>query len=303
MAEWPAKHDMAKSMTGYGKAEAILENGKITVEIRSLNGKNADINLKSSLIPKEQDLPLRKKISESLTRGTIDVFVGWEPNAAENAKQINIELAKEYCSQIRAMAEAIGIDMTEDGRQHLISTVLKMPDVIDSRKQDIITADNWPAVDKAFDEALLKINEFREREGAILKADVTSKVEKILDCSHAIEQYEKERTDAIREKILARFEELKLQPDQQRLEQEMIFYLEKLDINEERVRLRQHCAYYLETLENDPFPGKKLGFIAQEMGREINTTGSKANHTEIQKLVTSMKDELEKIKEQSLNIL
>ncbi|MCQ2143664.1 MAG: YicC family protein [Bacteroidales bacterium] len=294
---------MAKSMTGYGKAEAILENGKITIEIRSLNGKSADINLKTSLIPKDKEMGLRKKIADSLTRGTIDVFITWEPNAAENAKQINAGLVKDYFAQMKDLAGELGLALGSNASGEILSTLMKMPDVIDVKKQDIVTEENWPIVDAAFDRALEAINAFRETEGAILTADVTSKVEKILACSKEIEKYEKARTEAVREKILARFEELSLKPDTDRLEQEMIYYLEKLDINEERVRLRQHCAYYLDTLAGEEFPGKKLGFIAQEMGREINTTGSKANHQEIQKLVTSMKDELEKIKEQSLNIL
>jgi len=296
-------------MTGYGKSEAILENGKITVEFRTLNGKNADISIKSNLLPKDKELAIRKKIADSLQRGTIDMYITWEANAADNAKTINQDLAVEYYKQmleIKKLLKYTAPGEVSQGRDEfadIMSTILRMPDVIDSRKQDIITEENWPLVEKAIDEALENLNAFREREGKILMADVTAKVNSILAASHEIEKYEKERTEAVRERILARFEEIKLQPDQQRLEQEMIFYLEKLDINEERVRLRQHCAYYIETLENDPLPGKKLGFIAQEMGREINTTGSKANHTEIQKLVTSMKDELEKIKEQSLNIL
>lgn len=291
-------------MTGYGKGEAILENGKLTVEIRSLNGKNADINLKSSLLPKDKELGIRKKIADSLTRGTIDVFLNYEANVAESAKQINLPLAAGYYAQMVSLRESLGLGKPDEkDAQEVISGILRLPDVVDVKKQDIITEENWPLVEAAFDKALENINAFRETEGAILAADVTAKVNRILEFSKEIEQYERERTDAIREKILARFEELSLQPNQDRLEQEMIFYLEKLDINEERVRLRQHCAYYLDTLANDPFPGRKLGFIAQEMGREINTTGSKANHTAIQKLVTSMKDELEKIKEQSLNIL
>lgn len=300
---------MTNSMTGYGKAEAILENGKLTIEIRSLNGKNADINLKSSLIPKDKELSVRKKIAEALTRGTIDVFINWEANAADSAKTINQDAVLEYYKQLTEIKKLLNytapgeVTSGKDEFTDLMATILRMPDVVDSKKQDIITEENWPLVDKAFDQALEAINAFRATEGAILKADVTAKVEKILECSREIEKYEKERTEAVREKIIARFEELSLQVDQSRLEQEMIYYLEKLDINEERVRLRQHCAYYLETLENEEFPGKKLGFIAQEMGREINTTGSKANHQQIQKLVTSMKDELEKIKEQSLNIL
>jgi len=293
-------------MTGYGKAEAILENGKLTVEFRTLNGKNADISIKSSLLPKDKELAIRKKIADSLNRGTIDMFITWEPNAADAARQINMDVARSYLAQAKVLGTEMGapnMEMNSEAAASLLNAVLRLPDVIDSRKQDIITEENWSLVEAAIDEALANLNAFREREGLILMADVTAKVNSILASSHEIEKYEKERTDAVRERILARFEELNLQPDQQRLEQEMIFYLEKLDINEERVRLRQHCAYYLETLNNDPLPGKKLGFIAQEMGREINTTGSKANHTEIQKYVTSMKDELEKIKEQSLNIL
>lgn len=300
---------MAQSMTGYGKAEAILENGKLTIEFRTLNGKNADISIKSSLLPKDKELAIRKKVADTLQRGTIDMFISWEANAAENAKKINQDLALEYFKQIRELKKLISytepgaITTGKDEAMDALAMVLRMPDIIDSKKQDIITEENWPVVEKAIEEALANLNDFRTREGAILVADVTAKVNHILECSHEIEKYEKERTDAVRERILAKFEELSIKPDHDRLEQEMIFYLEKLDINEERVRLRQHCAYYLETLCNDPFPGKKLGFIAQEMGREINTTGSKANHTEIQKLVTTMKDELEKIKEQSLNIL
>jgi uncharacterized protein (TIGR00255 family) len=181
--------------------------------------------------------------------------------------------------------------------------ILRMPEVMDAKKQDVITEDNWPVVEACIDEALKNINAFRSHEGEVLYKDVTEKVENIMAYSKQIEQYESERTETIREKILNRFAEIKAEPDQSRLEQEMIFYIEKLDINEEKVRLRQHCRYFLDTIENEPNPGKKLGFIAQEMGREINTTGSKANHTEIQKIVVKMKDELEKIKEQSLNIL
>ncbi len=286
-------------MTGYGKSEAILENGKITVEFRTLNGKNADISIKSNLLPKDKELAMRKKIAESLSRGTIDMFVSWEPNVADTAKKINQDLALEYYKQIEELKYQLNYTETTD----TLAMIMRMPDIIDSKKQDIITEENWPLVENAINQALAALNEFRTREGAILVADVTAKVNHILECSREIEKYEKERTDAIRQRILDKFEEISLKPDHDRLEQEMIFYLEKLDINEERVRLRQHCAYYLETLNNDPLPGKKLGFIAQEMGREINTTGSKANHTEIQKFVTIMKDELEKIKEQSLNIL
>lgn len=291
-------------MTGYGKAEAVLETGKITVEVRSLNGKTADIGIKTSMLPKDKEIAVRHKIANELTRGNIDFFVTFEPNAADSAKKINMDLAMEYYQQIDALGSRLGAhNLWSQNPNDLLAMILRMPEVMDAKKQDVITDENWPVVEACIDEALRNINAFRVQEGEILCKDVTEKVNNILEYSTQVEQYEKERTEAIKEKILSRFAELKAEPDQSRLEQEMIFYIEKLDINEEKVRLRQHCRYFLDTLNNEPNPGKKLGFIAQEMGREINTTGSKANHTEIQKLVVKMKDELEKIKEQSLNIL
>ena len=295
---------MIKSMTGYGKAEAILETGKITVEVRSLNGKTADISLKTSMLPKDKEMTVRQKIAASLTRGNIDFFVTYEPNAADSAKKINMALAMEYYQQISELAKQVGTSSLQiNNPNDLISTILRMPEVMDAKKQDVITDENWPVVEACIDQALESINAFRAHEGEVLYNDVTGNVNKILDYSKQIEAFETERVQAIREKILSRFAELKVEPDQSRLEQEMIFYIEKLDINEEKVRLRQHCKYFLDTIAGEECPGKKLGFIAQEMGREINTTGSKANHTEIQKIVVKMKDELEKIKEQSLNIL
>ena len=291
-------------MTGYGKAEAILETGKLTIEVRSLNGKTADISIKTSIIPKDKEMIVRQKIAAELTRGNIDFFVTFEPNAADSAKKINMDLAMEYYQQISDLGGRLGAhNLWNQNPNDLLAMILRMPEVMDAKKQDVITEENWPTVEACIDEALKNINDFRSKEGEILYKDVTEKVANIMEFSKQIEQFEQERTEAIREKILSRFAELKAEPDQSRLEQEMIFYIEKLDINEEKVRLRQHCRYFLETLDNEPNPGKKLGFIAQEMGREINTTGSKANHTEIQKFVVKMKDELEKIKEQSLNIL
>lgn len=295
---------MIKSMTGYGKAEALLETGKITVEVRSLNGKTADISIKTSMLPKDKEIAVRQKIAAELTRGNIDFFVTYEPNAADSAKKINMDLAMEYYQQVSELGDKIGaVNLWSKNPNDLLALLLRMPEVMDAKKQDVITDENWPVVEACIDQALANINAFRAQEGEVLCKDVTEKVENIMEFSRQIEQFEAERTEAIREKILTRFAELKAEPDQSRLEQEMIFYIEKLDINEEKVRLRQHCRYFLDTLADEHNPGKKLGFIAQEMGREINTTGSKANHTEIQKLVVRMKDELEKIKEQSLNIL
>ena len=291
-------------MTGYGKAEAILETGKITVEVRSLNGKTADISLKTSMLPKDKEMAVRQKIAASLTRGNIDFFVTYEPNAADSAKKINMALAMEYYQQLTELGSKIGANnLNIQNPNDLLAMILRMPEVMDAKKQDVITDDNWPVVEACIDQALENINSFRAHEGEVLYKDVTDNVNKILEYSKQIEAFETERVQAIREKILSRFAELKAEPDQSRLEQEMIFYIEKLDINEEKVRLRQHCKYFLDTISDEECPGKKLGFIAQEMGREINTTGSKANHTEIQKIVVKMKDDLEKIKEQSLNIL
>lgn len=297
---------MIKSMTGYGKAEAVLPNGKLTVEIRSVNSKNADISIKSSLLPKDKDIEVRKRIADSLVRGTIDLFLSWEPNASEGVKKINSDVVQGYISQSYAIAEAAGMPFpgaSTEASATLLNAVLRMPDVIDAARGEIITEETWPTVSSAIDEALKSINDYRSTEGESLYRDVTSRVSTILSLYDEIESFEPERAAAVREKILKASEDLKVKLDPERFEQEMIFYLEKLDINEERVRLRQHCKYFMETIDSEPCPGKKLGFIIQEMGREINTTGSKANHAGIQKCVVRMKDELEKIREQSMNIL
>ena len=295
---------MIKSMTGYGKAVADLGNGKLTAEIRSVNGKAADISIKSSLLPKDKEMGVRKKIAERLQRGTIDLFLTWEPNAGDDAKAINMDLAVEYWRQINELGGRIGAvnaQLSDPG--YVLATVLRMPDVVDSRRQDVVTGDNWPLVEKAIDEALDAIDKYRADEGVSLYRDVTSRVQNILNLYDEVESYESERVASVRERILKAAEELQVKLDSERFEQEMIFWLEKLDINEEKVRLRQHCKYFMDTIDGEPFPGKKLGFIIQEMGREINTTGSKANHAGIQKCVVRMKDELEKIREQSMNIL
>ena len=287
-------------MTGYGKAEAILEGGKLTVEFRSVNGKSADIAIKSSLLPKEHEMEIRKRIADRLQRGSIDMFITWEPNVADSAKQINSELALEYCRQIRELESKAGMNADDSA---ILAALLRMPDIIDTRKQDVVTAENWPLVSEAIDKALDAICAYRADEGIALHKDVSGRVQNILNLYDEVESHEAERIAAARERICKAAEELSVKLDPERLEQEMIFYLEKLDINEEKVRLRQHCKYFMDTLDGEPYPGKKLGFIIQEMGREINTTGSKANHAAIQQCVVRMKDELEKIREQSMNIL
>lgn len=291
---------MIKSMTGYGKAEACLESGKITIEIRTLNGKTADVNIKSSLLPKDKELLVRQKLADRLHRGTIDFFVTFEANAVSSAKHINADLAESYFRQISELGDRLGLKA--DSALYL-NSIIRFPDVIDNTRQDVITAENWAAVEAAIDEAISNTCDYRSREGVALYKDVTGRVQNILNLENEVESFEGERIAAVRAKLEKAISDLQLKPDQSRFEEEMIYYLEKFDINEEKVRLRQHCKYFMDTIDTEEFPGKKLGFIIQEMGREINTTGSKANHAGIQKVVVRMKDELEKIREQSMNIL
>ena len=291
---------MIKSMTGYGKAEACLESGKLTIEIRTLNGKSADVNIKSALLPKDKELLVRQRLADRLHRGTIDFFVTFEANAVSSAKRINAELAEEYFRQIAAIGDRLGI---QTDTSLYLNSILRFPDVMDNTRQDIITDENWPAVETAIDKAIDNTCDYRAREGVALYKDVTGRVQNILDLENEVESFEGERITAVRARIEKSIADLQLKPDQSRFEEEMVYYLEKLDINEEKVRLRQHCKYFIDTIDNEEYPGKKLGFIIQEMGREINTTGSKANHAGIQKVVVRMKDELEKIREQSMNIL
>lgn len=291
---------MIKSMTGYGKAEACLESGKITIEIRTLNGKTADVNIKSSLLPKDKELLVRQKLADRLHRGTIDFFVTYEANAVSSAKHINADLAESYFRQISELGDRLGLKA--DSALYL-NSIIRFPDVIDNTRQDVITAENWAAVEAAIDEAISNTCDYRSREGVALYKDVTGRVQNILNLENEVESFEGERIAAVRTKLEKAISDLQLKPDQSRFEEEMIYYLEKFDINEEKVRLRQHCKYFMDTIDTEEFPGKKLGFIIQEMGREINTTGSKANHAGIQKVVVRMKDELEKIREQSMNIL
>ena len=300
--------EMIKSMTGYGKAEANLETGKLTIEIKTLNGKNSDANIKTQLLPKEKELLVRQKIAASLQRGTIDFFMTWEPGAGA-ARKVNPELVKEYFSQMKEIRNNLtssrAANFGDQARMdnEMLTSIMRFPDVMDNSRQDVVTEENWPLVEKAIDEALAAVNEYRDREGAVLYADVTSRVRGILELEDEVEKLEGGRIASVRERLLKNLSDLQQKVDPSRFEQEMIFYLEKLDINEEKVRLRQHCRYFLDTIDGEPYPGKKLGFIIQEMGREINTTGSKANHAGIQKLVVKMKDELEKVREQSMNIL
>lgn len=292
---------MIKSMTGYGKAEATLATGKLSIEIRTLNGKTADINLKSSLLPKDKELEVRSRVAARLQRGTIDIFLSWEAGNASEGRSINMALAREYIKAARTLASEMG-EQSPDAAG-IINAVLRMPDVVDTRKTDILTDADWPQASAALDRCLDMVDAYRTREGKALYADVSARLEAILSLYDEVEEREAERMESARSRILKAAEDLAVKLDASRLEQEMIYYLEKYDINEEKVRLRQHCRYFRDTLDTEACPGKKLGFIIQEMGREINTTGSKAGNAGIQALVVRMKDELEKMREQSMNIL
>lgn len=295
---------MTKSMTGYGKAEAVLETGKLSIEIRTLNGKNADINLRSSLLPKDKELELRSRVASRLVRGTIDIYLNWEANASGDSHSINMNAARAYGKQMMELAREFNVIDGSTSTAILLNSLISLPEIVDVKKgNDCITEENWPIVSAAIDACLDMVDGYREQEGVALHEDVSSRVRKILSLYDKVEGFENERIEGVRARILKAAEDLKVKLDGERFEQEMIFYLEKYDINEEKVRLRQHCKYFLDTLNNESNPGRKLVFIVQEMGREINTTGSKANHAEIQKLVVMMKDELEKIREQSMNIL
>ena len=287
-------------MTGYGKGIAELSTGRLTFEIRTLNGKNCDINIKSALLPKDRELEVRKTLTERLQRGTADMLLTFEPKAGTAARRIDAALVEDYFRQVYDIGGKVGIAMP---KAEYLAAILRFPDIFEGGKQEAIPEGEWPAVQAALEAALDALDAFRSREGAALYADVTSRVRNILALYDEVESHEAERLTAVRERLRKAAEDLQVKLDPERFEQEMIFYLEKLDINEEKVRLRQHCKYFMDTIDGEPAPGRKLGFIIQEMGREINTTGSKANHAEIQKLVVRMKDELEKIREQSMNIL
>lgn len=286
-------------MTGFGKAEVIVDNKKFTAEIRSLNSKQLDLSIKIPTAYRAVEVELRNTVAQRLVRGKIDVMVTVESTEAETAAQINRELFRNYLHQITDALAFSAIDADYDS---IVPSVLRMPGVVATETAEVSEAE-LQAIKEAVATAAERLDEFRVQEGRTLIGDLLRRVDKIEVFRNEITPFEQARADAIRTKIRENIAKLGIEVDNNRLEQEMIFYIEKLDINEERVRLRQHCAYYLETLENEPYPGRKLGFIAQEMGREINTTGSKSNNHEMQKFVVRMKDELEKIKEQSLNIL
>ncbi|MCQ2153266.1 MAG: YicC family protein [Bacteroidales bacterium] len=295
---------MIRSMTGYGRASASLKGGRLTVEIRSVNGKGTDIGIKSQLLPRDREMEVRKRLAGALQRGTIDLFLTWEPEGGGGCPAIDSRVALEYYSQMKDLAGDLGVkvDAGQDPIR-LLSTLVRMPGVMETSRVEVINESNWAVVSGAIDKAIEALDSYRLKEGEALYKDVTGRIGTILSLYDEVEKMEPVRVAAVRERIARAAEELEVTLDKSRLEQEMVYYVEKLDINEEKVRLRQHCKYFMDTIDSEACPGRKLGFIIQEMGREINTTGSKANNADIQKLVVRMKDELEKIREQSMNIL
>lgn len=290
---------MIKSMTGFGKGEATIKNKKITVEIRSLNSKQLDMSLRLPASYRQSEYEIRTLLAKTLQRGKVDVSISVEAQEVEAAATINKELFKEY---LRQMNDTLASANIEVDYQAILPVIMRMPNIVASQTENI-SEEEQKALFDAVRAAAEQIDAFRLQEGAILIADLLRRVDLIEGYKNEVEPYEKARTENIKARILDNLSKLDIDVDRNRLEQEMIFYLEKLDITEEKVRLKNHCKYFREVAAQEESVGRKLGFIAQEMGREINTLGSKANESTIQILVVKMKDELEKIKEQVLNIL
>ncbi|GFI53549.1 hypothetical protein IMSAGC022_00136 [Alistipes sp.] len=290
---------MIKSMTGFGRGEASLPAKKITVEIRSLNSKQLDLSVRMPSAYRQLEFDIRSVVQRTLQRGKVDLNVAVESSTVEGVGTINREIFRSYLQQSVDALSFSGIDADYDA---LVPAILRMPGVISS-DTETLSDEERAALMSAVDEALRNIDAFRRQEGDILIKDLLERVDKIEAYKAEVEPYEKMRRDTIRNRIRENLAQLPVEVDDNRLEQEMIFYIEKLDITEEKVRLSNHCRYFREVAASEQGAGRKLGFIAQEMGREINTLGSKANESNMQILVVKMKDELEKIKEQVLNIL
>ena len=285
-------------MTGFGRAEGIVAEKKVTVEVRSLNSKQLDLFIKLPSLYKEKDAELRLWASEEVVRGKSEIFVSSELAPGVKRSHFDTELVRSYYEELRAITQAVDRSANAD----LMSLVLRMPDVLNTGREEL-TDTEWAGVLRLIHDAMRGFHGFREAEGRKLNADLRMRVEHISALLLEVDGQDSGRAERTRERIHARLTELQAKVDQDRFEQELVFYLEKMDINEEKVRLRAHCAYFLETLDKEQQQGRKLGFITQEMGREINTLGSTANDSAMQRNVVLMKDELEKIKEQVLNVL
>ena len=291
---------MIQSMTGYGKAVVAYKDKKINVEIKSLNSKALDLNARIAPLYREKEMEMRQMVAQALIRGKVDFSIWIEKEEGVDATPINKALVGNYYSQMQNLMKEYGIPEPEDW----FSSLMRMPDVLTKTDVEVLTDEEWTVVRQAIEQALKAIVDFRIQEGAALQKKFTEKIDNIGALLASIEPYEQSRVEKIRNRIVDGLKSIpEVDYDKNRLEQELIYYIEKLDISEEKQRLSNHLKYFRETMEEEAGQGKKLGFIAQEMGREINTTGSKSNNAEMQNIVVKMKDELEQIKEQVLNAL
>ena len=288
-------------MTGYGKAVVAFEDKKINVEVKSLNSKQLDLSTRIAPLYREKEMEIRQQVAKSVERGKVDFSIWVEKDAGADATPINAAIVQNYYQQLRQLVDQAGIPEPQDWLQ----TLMRLPDVTTRTEVEVLTDAEWQAASQAIAEALDQLADFRRQEGAALQRKFTEKIDNIASLLQQIEPYEKSRVEKIRQRIVDGLKEIpEVEYDKNRLEQELIYYIEKLDISEEKQRLSNHLKYFRETMQEEGHGvGKKLGFIAQEMGREINTTGSKSNQAEMQNIVVMMKDELEQIKEQVLNAL
>ena len=286
-------------MTGYGKAEGVVESKKISVEVRSLNGKFLDCSLRVPGLYRQKEMLVRSKAAKEVVRGKVDISISYESLEGEQNFFINTGLLKNYYQGLSEVSKELSIS-----EENVLGTLMKMPEVMRSEKQKLSEGE-WSGIEKLIDEALVSFNSFRLAEGDVLQKEVEGRINKIASLLVQVEPFETERIETIKTRIKKNIDEIVSKDgfDQNRFEQELIFYMERYDITEEKVRLKAHCEHFINTMNVEEAQGKKLGFISQEIGREINTLGSKANHAEMQKIVVQMKDELEKIKEQALNIM
>ncbi len=287
-------------MTGYGKAVVAYQEKKINVEVKSLNSKSLDLSTRIAPLYREKEMEIRQIIARKLIRGKVDFSLWIEKEAGTDATPINAALVENYYHQIKAIAEKTGVPEPQDW----FSTLLRMPDVTTKTDVEVLSDEEWGVALQAINDALTQLVNFRSQEGAALQDRFEQNISAIADLLASIEPYEKSRVEKIKSRIIEGLAAIpEVEYDKNRLEQELIYYIEKLDISEEKQRLANHLAYFRQTMQEGESQGKKLGFIAQEMGREINTTGSKSNQAEMQNIVVKMKDQLEQIKEQVLNVL
>ncbi len=292
---------MIRSMTGFGKTEFEVGNKKITLEIKSLNSKQLDINTRIPAMYREKDIEIRRLISEMLTRGKVDFALYLDNLGAESTSRINAAIVKDYYRQLSDVYQELGLEVNGT----IMESILRLPETV-KMVYDELDESEWLVVRENLIKTLEELNRFRDQEGLALKTDIVANIANILDLLKQVEPFENQRMENVKAKITDSLDALQLNGnvDKNRFEQELIYYMEKLDINEEKVRLANHCSYFTETMMDESEPsGRKLGFIAQEIGREINTLGSKANESNLQRIVVQMKDNLEKIKEQVLNVL